>query len=133
MSVTRRQVLVGSGAVAAASALGLGGLLAACSSTGGSEQAAPDERSAALAGLVAIGAAYLAGDDADGNLDDVERALGLDPGSSADPVNLLGEHAAQIHADFESDDVVELDGWILSRTETRIAALAAFASGVLDD
>jgi hypothetical protein len=133
MSVTRRQVLVGTAAIASASALGLGGLLAACTSTDGSEQAAPDERSADLTGLVAIGAAYLASDDADASLADVQRTLGLEAGRSADPTALLGEHADQIHADFESGDVVELDGWILARTETRIAALAAFASGALDD
>jgi hypothetical protein len=32
---------------------------------------------------------------------------------------------ASIHRDFASDDVVVVGGWILSRTEARICAVAA--------
>ena len=40
----------------------------------------------------------------------------------------LGERRDQIRADFESGEVVDVDGWQLSRTEARLAALISLES-----
>jgi hypothetical protein len=42
-----------------------------------------------------------------------------------EPIKLRNHLGNAIKADFESGRIVVLDGWVVSRTEARIAALAA--------
>jgi hypothetical protein len=46
---------------------------------------------------------------------------------SSDQRRLRSRAQAQIRRDFAVNDVVTLDGWLLSRTEVRLATLAAMA------
>jgi len=58
------------------------------------------------------------------------EALRIDLGlgeSLSTPESLRLAVAARIRFDFESEDVVRVRGWILSRTEVRISALASLA------
>lgn len=50
---------------------------------------------------------------------------GLPPGDPA----LSGRLAEQVHRDFQSQRVVQLEGWLLSLTEARQCALMAILSG----
>jgi hypothetical protein len=143
MSVTRRQLLVGGGAATAAVLLG-SGVLAACGADDEARPEAGSDDSTAEAtipegvdpdavGLAAIGASYVATTDDIATREDAEAALELDPGSDLTPSELLAERADAIHADFEAGEVVELDGWVFSVTEARIAALAAFDADAVTD
>lgn len=95
------------------------GVLVGCSGGGGADDAALDldERCAevdrALRGLAIIGVRYreLHPDD------DPVAALGDLP-----DVDQLGRLAERVTADFAAGDVVDVDGWILARTEARAAA-----------
>ncbi len=40
-----------------------------------------------------------------------------------DPATQLAALREQVAADYEADEVVELDGWLIARTEGRAAAL----------
>jgi hypothetical protein len=150
-ALSRRRFLAAGGAVAGTTLLG-SAVLAACG--GGEEPSSPDGSEAPstsgatttdappqfqhlddVQGLAAIGAAYLLTLEPTPSRGDVEEELGLEPDADAEPVTpaaLLTTNAAQIHEDLVDGDVVEVDGWVLSTTEARISALAAFDAGVLD-
>lgn len=89
------------------------GLLVGCSDPSSDEDAAASicDTDEVLAGVAVVGARYraLAPDD---DLD-----LGDDVG-----IDALRE---RVRADFEAGDTVDVDGWVLSRTEARAAALLA--------
>lgn len=74
--------------------------------------------------LARIGRRYLEIVPADRDL----RALRAHLGEFAAVADVLAHGAALEHAvrrDFERGDILALDGWILSRTELRVAALVA--------
>jgi hypothetical protein len=133
LGLTRRQLLVGAGGLVVLTAGGGLGL-AACGGTD-DEHAAADQARPDVSGLDAIGVAYVDATPDEASRDAIEAALGLAVasagGTAIDPLDLLAQRATSIRGDFHTDDVVELDGWVLSRTEARIAALAAFESGAL--
>ena len=76
--------------------------------------------------LVAVGGRYLEEfpDEADQDvlLDALPPLDGQVPDHPGQALQVLGPQAA---ADHESGEVVDLDGWVLSRTECRAAALYA--------
>lgn len=73
-------------------------------------------------GLTAVGKCYLALAPAEGHADTLRMLLaGRDQADGPD----LGK---VIQADFAASDTVALNGWILSRTEARLAALRLLAS-----
>jgi hypothetical protein len=79
----------------------------------------------------AVGRAYLSGHPADADeirlaadLADALRSRGCDP-LTAPPARLRAAIADQIRADFASGQVVSVEGWVLSRSEARLCALAA--------
>lgn len=117
-----RRTLLG---LVAGSSLGL--LVGGCSLIGGDESGLScddlDGVYEASAGLVAIGTRYreLYPDDDPGAAAD---ALALDEADGQAP-DLAEALAGQVRADFDADDVVDVDGWVLARTEARIAALLA--------
>jgi len=138
VSITRRQLLIGAGGVMALTTTGALGLVAC----GGDEEPATpaDATRPDVDGLDAIGVAYVAVTPDEDRRDAVLAALGLDAPADADtvvddaaldPTTLLAARATSIRSDYATGEVVELDGWVLSRTEARIAALAAFRSGAL--
>lgn len=70
------------------------------------------------AGLIAIGLRYreLQPDD---DIHDIGSGL---PDGEADA---RAELAQRVRADFDAGDVVDVDGWVLARTEARAAAVLA--------
>ncbi len=76
--------------------------------------------------LVAVGTRYL--EDAPEEADQaflLEQLPALEGTVPERPGPMLGVLAPQVVADHTSGDLVELDGWVLSRTEARAAALYA--------
>lgn len=97
---------------------GLGLLVGSCSDGGPSSQelvcgAVGD----VPPGLVTIGTRYreLHPDD--------DPAIVGDGLSADDPSGSLASLRRRVQSDFESGDVVDVDGWVLARTEARAAAL----------
>jgi len=81
-----------------------------------------------------IGAAFLRMTPEEGSSEALVTAIGAGlPGGIAalddpiDPDDLRGLLATRIHRDFAEDAVVELEGWIVSRTEARLCGLVALA------
>jgi hypothetical protein len=79
----------------------------------------------------AIGTAYLKvtpGEQASGALSDAltrNLADGREALSALDDAALRLALSIQVRRDFETSDVIELEGWVLSRTEARLCALVA--------
>ncbi len=98
------------------------GLLVGCSTGADREERACDAVAGAVpdapAGLLAIGVRYrqLQPDD---DIHAIESDL---PEEAPDA---LAELAGRVRADFETGDIVDVDGWVLARTEARAAALLA--------
>lgn len=132
--LTRRQLLLSAGGLVVLTAGGGIGL-AACGGTAGEQVGEDHPIPSDVSGLDAIGVAYVIATPDEASREALEEALGLAVAAATDavpaPVDLLAQRATTIRGDFHTDDVVELDGWVLSRTEARIAALAAFESGAL--
>ncbi len=122
---SRRAVLaalLGGGAVVATGAayVVLSGNDDAADTAAAPTEVAPDDA------LAAVGRRYLRDhpDEADvAVLLDALPALG--DAAPADPTTQLAVLRDQVAADYESGDVVEVDGWILALTEARAAALYA--------
>jgi hypothetical protein len=77
-----------------------------------------------------IGKAYLEVTPAEASARRLIDAIaeGLEGGLAAieaDPHRLRGALAVRIRRDFEEDRTIQLEGWILSRTEARLLGLAA--------
>lgn len=104
-------------------------LLVGCSDDGSSAEAlvcdavgsgaAPGATADVPAGLVAIGTRYR-----ELFPDDDPSAVG-DGLPDDDPAAGLAALSDRVRADFESGDVVDVDGWVLARTEARAAAVLA--------
>lgn len=77
----------------------------------------------------AIGRAYLGAVPEEGCADRLRRMLGRAIASSGQEAAALSDESLAavlrrvIQADFESDEIVSVRGWILSRTEARLCAL----------
>lgn len=120
--LTRRQALalLAGGGVAA---LGVGALVRSRDDdpTGDDPAAPPVDAADAL---VALGAAVLAAHPT--LLADPVAIDGIDPAEvQADPVAALVAARDRIEADYADGTVLDVQGWVLSRTECAIAALAA--------
>lgn len=125
MSPSRRAVLVGLGGVA------VGGVVGWRLLDDGDDEAAgpttataapPDPASSLGDALVAVGARYLEDHPDEADVDVLLAELpaldGTVPDRPGQDLGVLADQAA-------ADDVVELDGWVLSVTECRAAALYA--------
>lgn len=73
-------------------------------------------------GLVAIGSRYreLYPDDDPSAVGDAVPEADGDEGVALDVV-----FTEQVRADFDAGDIVDVDGWVLARSEARVAALLA--------
>lgn len=136
----RRTFLALGGGAGATLVLGGAGLLAGC---GGGDDPDPGALEGEggdrpdVDGLAAVGVAYVAATPDEADQSALRQALGLAPDDATEPTTLLAERASEVRADFAagptSDRVLLVDGWLLSRTEGRIAGLAAFGTGDLAD
>ncbi len=73
--------------------------------------------------LAVLGRHYLAAHPEDDDREALRHALGLD---DAQPESSWLAHLdASLHRDLERGDIIELEGWQLTRTECRLYALAA--------
>ena len=83
--------------------------------------------------VIRIGKAYLRNhqeeQDADVLMRLIDEALsrspGLDPSQLIQPGRIAMELKRLVRMEYINDDVISLEGWILSRTEVRLYALAA--------
>jgi len=133
VSPNRRSVLLGLGAGGVAVAGGLAGwqlLDDGDEATGGpttTTSPPPPEPTSSLAdALVAVGARYLEATPDEADQEVLLAALPpLDGQVPERPAQALGVLAEQAAADHERGETVTLDGWVLSRTECRAAALYA--------
>lgn len=122
--VTRRQALGLLGVGGAAALLGVGAVLA-----GRDDGPEPDREPAVapiplLEALVVLGTAVRATHP--GLADEADEVIGPDltaEGVREDPARALGSRRDQIAADYAAGEVLDVDGWILSRTECALAAL----------
>jgi hypothetical protein len=77
-----------------------------------------------------VGAAYLRTVREEFDVESIFKALTLQAPElmgvigASEPESVKAAVRRQVVMDFESDSVVQVDGWILSRTEVRLAALA---------
>lgn len=135
----RRTFLALGGGAGATLVLGGAGLLAGCAGGDDPDPGVLDGEGDQpdVDGLAAVGVAYVATTPDEGDEAALRDALGLAADDPTAPTVLLAERAAEVRADFTagpaSDRVVLVDGWLLSRTEGRIAGLAAFGTGDLAD
>ncbi len=78
-------------------------------------------------GAHAIGALYLSQTPEEADPESIMRALDLALGVQSarlGPVALRAHLQEQIRRDFEQAETVQIDGWILARTESRLCALS---------
>jgi hypothetical protein len=78
-------------------------------------------------GIAAIGREYLRSHDSEASAEALARSLGLSSASleGSEIEALRTRLADQVRDDFRVDHTVNVSGWILSRTEVRLAALIA--------
>jgi hypothetical protein len=123
--MTRRRVLVVGGVAAAG--IAAGGAVRLIDGGGGSPLRAIVPEALRGSGIRAVGEAYLRerpGDRGAAVLARLlrRRAAWREPLDSPDVPGVL---AAESRADFRAGRTVHVDGWVLSETEARAAALAA--------
>lgn len=107
--------------------LGGGTLAAVVDATAGAPVRAEDAGGPVGEALARIGRRYLEVVPAERDPATLRAHLG----EFADPADVLGHAAAlksAVRRDFERGDILALDGWILSRTELRAAALFALVT-----
>lgn len=128
--MSRRQVLglLAGGAVA----LGAGGIVVL--QRDADEGPAPADPAGLRDALVTIGARYLALHPEDAALADLLAALGGDGGPDADADGIVAAPGAALRArqaaiadEHATGDTADVDGWVLARTECRVAAVVALA------
>jgi hypothetical protein len=134
MSVSRRFVLIAAAAALGFSTPSIGAAAEAARETALRLRAMMRPRSSARA----VGLAYLARypEEADAALltRRLLAGLGQEPETARlDDRALRRRVAARVSADFAEGRTASLDGWLLSRTEARLCALAALPPGTLRD
>lgn len=81
------------------------------------------------AGSRAVGESYLLAFPKEHDADILRRLLSVDlpPIGAAESIDPSGLLRSRIHAEFAAGEVVQVGGWILSRSEARLAALRSLA------
>lgn len=115
-AVTRRRMLIATGALAGASAIGPAPAFADARA-GALLRLLPDRRAAAR-----IGRSYLAANPGEASVDRLMTLLDVPEG--ADAAKLIEERR---RADFRDGRTTPVEGWRLAVTEARLCALAALA------
>ncbi len=125
--LSRRTVLAAIVGVGAALTAGAFGYLAFGPDADDDDSGTSDDLTATVPtrqALLAVGERYLATHPEEADTEVLLAALAPLGGSiPADPDTQLAVLGQQVSADYAAGDVVELDGWVLSRTEGRAAAL----------
>ncbi len=78
------------------------------------------------AGSRAVGESYLLAFPQERDVEILRRLLSADV-AVADCADPTGELTSRIRAEFAAGEVVQVGGWILSRSEARLAALRSLA------
>ena len=131
-SLRRREFLAGSGAVVAVLAAPALAALLACERRPTLAQALAGFYSEP-ASAARVGQAVLSAVPAEATIEAVVAALAgdrraeLDALAASDPGGLRRLLREQHRRDFEDGRTVDIDGWVLSRTEARLCAVAALA------
>ncbi len=124
-----RRAVIGGLAASGLTAGVIGSLLTACTdaSSSGTEDHAPDPApTAAEAALIRIGRRYRQERPEEDDRTVLRRRLGIETAAAASP-GLLRSLDAQVAADYGAGRTIQLDGWVLSVTEGRAAALVSLA------
>ena len=101
----------------------LGSLAAACSGDDGASPAGGDPIATdAEKAIDRIGRRYRQEYPEEDDVEELVSLLGIDAGSVASPDDLPA-FSSDVVADYEASRTVRLDGWVLSVTEGRAAAL----------
>ena len=122
-----RRVVIGGLAASGLTAGVLGSLLAGCSDSsrsGGSEGGPNPE--AAEAAIVRIGHRYRLEQPAEDDRAVLLERLGLAAGAGTS-LGFLRSLGTRVEEDYAAGRTVRLDGWVLSRTEGRAAALVSMS------
>jgi hypothetical protein len=106
-----------------------GGTLAALGLDAGPAAGAADAESAstAAAALARVGRRYLEAVPAERDVTVLRAELG-ELAAATEPARHAAALGRAVGRDFERGDILALDGWILSRTELRAAALFALTT-----
>lgn len=120
--LARRELL---GLAGRAGVVGICVALVGCRSEDADEGQARPLAPDAVAAIIAVGHAYLSAVPGDADADGLRRDLGLDGGRTISAVDLGLDLQAAVRDDYALGRVIVLDGWMLSLTETRAAALVA--------
>lgn len=131
--LTRRQALVYLGGIAAAGFTPAATVQAAPSQTVVTAAMKLFARPETRASAALIGQTYLRSHPCENNTETLIRALDFMAGydlEQGDTAVLARLYAQRISQDFESADVVNVDGWILSKTEARVFGLLALQQTV---
>jgi hypothetical protein len=130
--IGRRRLLVGAGLLTAAAATGV---VVVPRVLDEDEEADPDRGTnvapdSPTAAIALVGAAYLAGAPEEEADEDHLRSLlpSLTAPSATGVVEQLGSLRDGVHSDFADENTADVDGWILSVTEARAAALVHLLS-----
>lgn len=118
-----RRALIGGLAASGLTAGLVGSLLAACSD--GSDPTAAQSAGAEEA-IVRIGRRYRTDHPEEDDRDLLAARLGVEEGS-ARSASFLSSLGAQVTDDYTAGRTILLDGWVLSVTEARAAALVSLA------
>jgi hypothetical protein len=121
--VSRRQLLVGAGLVGAAAVTGV----VVVPALRDDPVAGPDDEPSggAPAAIARVGAAYLEDAPADEQREEDLRSLlpSLTAATASGLVAQFDSLRDGVRGDFEEDRIADVDGWLLSVTEARAAAL----------
>ena len=127
-ALSRRQVLIGMTAAVTAGAAGLAVRWARHDTSDPSSSPARTTRpSAPEAALLSVGRQYVADHPDEATPEALRAALGIGGEAATEPSELLARHRTAVRDDLASGRTVDVAGWVLARTEARIAALAALA------
>lgn len=119
---SRRSVIGGLAASGLTAGL-IGSLVAACTDSSGSTEAPATEAEQAI---VRIGQQYRADHPDEDDRELLLDQLGVEPGAARSS-DFLSSLDAQVADDYGAGRTVQLDGWVLSVTESRAAALVSLA------
>lgn len=129
--VLSRRAVIGGLAASGLTAGVIGSLLAACSDSSGPADPAPktpgtEPASEAEAAIIRIGRQYRADHPEEDDRQTLVDQLGVTAGAASSP-RFFSTLDAQVADDYGSGRTVQVDGWVLSVTEGRAAALVSLA------
>lgn len=129
----RRFIAMTGGSIGLVGVGAAGGLWLLCPgpSTVGTAAAQIDEIARSMTGAASAGRAWLSANPDAQPRDRILEALELEPGTEIDRDALIASLAERVELEFAKDLIHEHDSWMLSQTETNLAALHVSLMGNL--